>query len=346
MPGVFHGTPQQHKINLDFIFMNNVGESLRLRGASLRRCPPPPLSCPTPMPHHNPPPSHDAHRHLPFPSPPSLPLLTGPSRDRKFELTFDHFRDALAELARARYPGLPPVEAYEALVVLHVKPLYRSLFGDDDAAGAGAAYEPDAADGGASEYGSAAPYSGSHTRRQARLILTPEGTMPMAALAHFQGPALQMVVSEDHPLTDMTARYNVTLTSGAGTPVRPGSTAVSSSSSSVAAGAAGAGAGGGLDAWVGVGSGTPSSTPVALTDAGRSALSSSYPGFRRSDAEIAPARPPQQLGGGEGGGADVEALRARLASVVTALESMSVQNESLQKANAALVQQLTAQLRG
>ena len=58
---------------------------------------------------------------------------------RSFELSFDHFLDALAAVAVAKFPTLPPTAALTALYDRHIRPLYAVRF---------AAMAPAAASGG------------------------------------------------------------------------------------------------------------------------------------------------------------------------------------------------------
>jgi hypothetical protein len=171
----------------------------------------------------------------------------GPAaRDKRFELTFEQFGDALAALARVRYPTLGDA-ALPTFVAAHVRPLYVATFGEPDGGGGG---DQDGGGGGggggdAQSFAGGSIMSGAHAsgRRTARLVLTPEGTMPLRADGGglSGGPAVQMTVAEAHPIyiTDRTARYDIKLGSGAGTPGRSGGG--SAGSASVTGGGGGGG---------------------------------------------------------------------------------------------------------
>lgn len=67
----------------------------------------------------------------------------GPAQDKKFELTFDHFLDALASLAHYRYGGAADgtsadSAALRCLLSDYVEPLFVQLFGEHpDGSGGG-----------------------------------------------------------------------------------------------------------------------------------------------------------------------------------------------------------------
>lgn len=150
----------------------------------------------------------------------------GPNKQLKFELTFGHFCDAIADVARARYPSLPPQSALRCFHDNHLAPLFTELFGQETDESVLNTSGSAIGDGG----GAGQP---SLTRRDTRLVLTTEGTLPRQASFAVAGPALSMSVHEQYLPTDKTARYEIKLNSSNHTPSqsRNGSGTVSSSSS-------------------------------------------------------------------------------------------------------------------
>jgi hypothetical protein len=335
MPGLVSGSGAPARLNLDFIFTNNVG----------------------------------------------------PNKEHRFELTFDHFLDALGEVARARYPGTDPESAFAALIANNVRPLFASIFGEEEAANNSSAAA--AADGDYDGLDSQSTMTGAtgaarSAARSARLVLTPHGTMPASAPS--SGPAVGMMVSERNSASDKTARYEVRLggggggsgagsgAAGAGTPT---SRSLNASSSSSVAGRGGGLSSGGLLS-VGVGGGGGGGGPISSSSSvassgfrstgsgaatGAAARSSLRDVLNTLSAHVdgdgsAPPAHASELrptavnqhplgfvraqssgGGGDAGGAsaaEVAALREHIAAMIVALESLKAENVSLREENGAL----------
>ena len=152
--------------------------------------------------------------------------FTDPARPR-YELEFEHFLDALRDVAHDAFPGTDDVEAIQKLLGRNIHPLYVRTFGDDGERG-----EDTDIGGGDGQSVVTSRTTATARARRSLVVLTVDGSAP--STAQTLGPKVPLSVMDDSspPPGSATVRRrpSVAATGSSSLAIRVGDVATATSS--------------------------------------------------------------------------------------------------------------------